>query len=161
LRSKLIEESTVLYHDEYEADDLVADRAKELREQGVNYLIISIDKDLKQICGYHFDYYPIYEKDAEGNKVFKKLKGLSFTSEYESWYMLAFQCLAGDSGDRVTGIPQIGAVKAKKILQGATTYRQMLYRVVAAYIRNAHKFSDGDWQSNLYMNYRLVYLGRS
>ena len=161
LRSKLIEESTVLYHDEYEADDLIADRAKELREQGVNYLIISIDKDLKQIPGYHFDYYPIYEKDEEGNKVFKNLKGLSFTSEYESWYMLAFQCLAGDSGDRVTGIPQIGSVKANKILHGATTYRQMLYRVVAAYIRNAHKFEDGDWHANLYMNYRLVYLGRS
>jgi 5'-3' exonuclease len=165
IRKRLISDKNALYDDEYEADDLIADRARELNEKGIEYLIISIDKDLKQIPGVHFDYYPIYEYsiDENGNKqkVFKQLKGISFTTPFESWKMLAVQVLMGDSGDRVKGIPKIGAKKAEIILKDCRTPKVFQNAVIRAYIANADKFEDNDWRSNLFMNYRLIYLGKT
>lgn len=172
LRSKLIEESTVIFHDEYEADDLIADRAKELREQGVNYLIISIDKDLKQIPGYHYSYYTDKFKDEDGNE-YTKMRGLHFTNDFESYKMLAFQVIAGDSGDRVKGVPGLGIKKTNAILQNCKTRKDFLNTVVRTYIKyewdvKAKKekypeknIPDFDWREELFMNFRLVYLGRS
>jgi len=45
------------HSDTHEADDLIADRAKEL---GIyDCIIVSMDKDLKQIGGYYWSYYKI------------------------------------------------------------------------------------------------------
>ena len=165
IRKHLISQDNVIYDNEYEADDLIADRARELNEKGFEYIVVSIDKDLKQIPGVHFDYYPIYEhqKDDNGNvkKVFKQLKGLSFTTPFESWKMLAMQVLMGDSGDRVKGIPKIGPKKAETILKECNTPKEFQSSVIRAYIANSDKFDDNDWRSNLLMNYRLIYLGKT
>lgn len=165
IRKRLVIDSDVLFDDEYEADDLIADRARELNIKDVEYLVISIDKDLKQIPGVHFDYYPIYEKqtDENGNtqKVFKQLKGISYTTPFESWQMLAMQVLMGDSGDRVKGIPRVGKDKAENILKDCKTPKDFQNKVVRTYIYYADKFEDSDWRSALFMNYRLIYLGKT
>lgn len=165
IRKRLIEDQNVIFDDEYEADDLIADRAKELNEKGFEYIVVSIDKDLKQIPGVHFDYYPIYEfvENENGEKVkkFKQLKGLSFTTPYESWKMLAMQVLMGDSGDRVKGIPKIGPKKAEMILKNCRTHRDFQMAVVRSYIYHADKFEHSDWRSELFMNYRLIFLGKT
>lgn len=160
IRAKLIEDGTVIYDDQYEADDLIADRARELNEQGREYIIVSIDKDLKQIPGLHFSYYPMKLKDSEGNE-YKQMKGLHHTSPFESWRMLAIQVLMGDSGDGVSGIPGIGIKKAEAVLYGCRTYKDFQNKVVRMYVYHATKFQDGDWRTALFMNYRLVYLGRT
>lgn len=160
LRKKLIGEGTALFSDEYEADDLIADRAKELRSKKNPYIVVSIDKDLKQIPGYHFDYYPIYSKNPEtGEKMFVKLKGLSFTSDYESMYMLATQMLTGDSGDRVNGLHRVGSKGAEKILKDCKTPYSFFRKVVSEYIK---RDSDAfDWRIELMTNYRLIKLGKN
>ena len=160
VRKRLMEDMTVIYDDEYEADDLIADRAKELNEQGKPYIICSIDKDLKQVPGYHFDYYNVKTTDDDGNES-KEMRGLSFTTPEDSWRMLAFQVIAGDSGDGVQGIPGIGKVKANQYLHNAKTYPELLNRVVRAYVYNAHKFDESNWRKALELNYRLVWLGRT
>ena len=158
LRKKLIEEGTALFHDEYEADDLIADRAKELRAQNKAYIIVSIDKDLKQLPGYHFDFYPIYSTNPEtGEKIFVRLKGLSFTSDFEAMYMLATQLLTGDSGDRIKGLHRVGAKSAEKILKDCKTPYSFFRCVVSEYIK---RHSDTfDWRIELMTNYRLIKLG--
>lgn len=51
LRAMYIFRNDAIYHDEYEADDLVADRAKELGEY--NCIVVTMDKDLNQIVRIH------------------------------------------------------------------------------------------------------------
>src|SRR5690606_31239133 len=53
--------------DTLEADDLIADRISELKKG--DYLIISIDKDLKQLGGYYWSYYKQKSKDHYGELV--------------------------------------------------------------------------------------------
>jgi len=159
LRERLIDEGTAIFDDEYEADDLIADRAQELRTQGKEYIIVSIDKDLKQIEGYHFDYYPVYAKNPEtGEKLFVKLKGLSFTSNFDAMYMLSLQMLTGDSGDRIKGLHRVGIKTAEKILNECKTPRQFFKTVVSEYIKR-HS-DDFDWRIELMTNYRLIKLGK-
>ena len=50
--------------DELEADDLIAIKAKELGDG--NFIIVSPDKDLKQIGGYFWSYYSQRVKDEFG-----------------------------------------------------------------------------------------------
>lgn len=160
LREKLISEGTAIYHDEYEADDLIADRAKQLRSEKKPYIIVSIDKDLQQIAGYHFNYYPIYSKHPEtGEKLFVRLKGLSFTSDFESMQMLSMQLLTGDSGDRIKGLYRIGEKTAQKILKDCKTPYSFYRKVVSEYIK---RHSDTfDWRIELLTNYRLIKLGKN
>ena len=123
--------------DEWEADDLIADYAKGNEE----YLICSIDKDLQQIPGYHFNYNWNYERDENGKyklneynqKIKTTRKGLSHTSEVESMCFLAIQMLMGDAGDGIKGIPRVGKVKAKKILGGCKNAFGIKRRIVQAY----------------------------
>lgn len=160
LRKMLISEGSVSFSAEYEADDLIADRAKELRNEGKDYIVVSIDKDLKQIAGLHFDYYPIYAKNPEtGEKLFVRLKGLSFTSEFESAEMLALQMLMGDSGDRVKGLPKIGPKRAETLLKDCKKPYSLFRKVVSEYIkRNDENF---DWRIEIMTNYRLIKLGKT
>ena len=65
-------------------------------------VICSIDKDLLQVQGYHYNW----------NK-----NEISFISEYDAWHKLYSQTLSGDSTDNIMGIPRVGEKKAKKILE--------------------------------------------
>ena len=79
-----------------EADDAIGIAAS--RDDCV---IVSIDKDLLQIPGLHYNFV------KEEFKTVTKLEGLRFFYQ---------QCLTGDTADNVKGIPGIGPKKAEKIL---------------------------------------------
>lgn len=158
IRTKLINEGTVIFSSEYEADDLIFDRAKELKEEGKNYIIVSIDKDLKQIEGWHFDYYPIKEfSEVTQRKEFVRYKGLSYTTQFESYYMIASQMIMGDSGDGVEGLRGYGPKAAEKILTGKNTGFQLMLAVIRTYIK-VHK---ENYIEPLIMNFRLLKLGKN
>ena len=66
------------------------------------YLVATIDKDLRQIPGKHYnwnteEFFEVQEKDGD------------------RWFFM--QCLTGDPGDGYKGCPGIGKAKASKILQ--------------------------------------------
>ena len=92
-----------------EADDLVCIWAHECMEDGVDFVIASIDKDLKQIPGKHFNY-----KTGEKAVINDDTANLN----------LMLQCLTGDSGDNIPGITGIGPAKASKILAGVPMARR-------------------------------------
>jgi 5'-3' exonuclease len=87
--------------DGLEADDEISLKAHFLKEKGAPYCVVSIDKDLQQIPGYHYnfvrqDFFEVSEQEAK--KHFWK------------------QMLIGDGSDNVKGVLGIGPVKAGKAI---------------------------------------------
>jgi 5'-3' exonuclease len=123
-----------------EADDYIASYAKQLKDSSEDYIICSHDKDLKQICGKHFDlndfdFIDIDEKDAA--------------------YRLYLQILCGDSSDNIQGIPKVGIKTAAKILDaGEQAPNGYLVSCIMAY----KDFYGESWPMLFAENYQLVYL---
>ena len=119
-----------------EADDLIA-----IWQTETPGVIVSIDKDMLQVPGYHYN--------------MLKHSLVEVTPE-EASYNLHIQMLTGDSTDAIKGINGIGPVKAKKLLQGVPMERH-LSTVRAAW----QKHHTGNWESALQLCTDLVYLKRT
>lgn len=104
VREHLIENHPSVVSVEEEADDRLAIDATRL---GNDYIICSIDKDLDQVPGWHYNFVK-----HEHYHVSKK-EGLLF------FYC---QLLIGDRADNIQGAPGIGPVKARKALEGLSEY---------------------------------------
>lgn len=114
----------VRYSDTLEADDLIAE-AVELLED--NYpIVLSIDKDLKQLPCCHFDYYKIKVGVDEFGEPVRAFRGFSYTTPQDGREMLLKQLLEGDTSDNVQGVKGIGKVKAEKLLKGKSEFVQLL-----------------------------------
>jgi hypothetical protein len=99
-----------------EADDAIAIKATELGHD--NFVIVSIDKDLDQIPGHHYNFVKgeMYEvSEEEGLKNFYK------------------QILTGDRVDNIIGIKGCGPVKAEKLIGPCKTEQEMFDVCVKAY----------------------------
>lgn len=99
LRQHLVDKWEAKVIDGMEADDMLAIRQEALEES----MIVTLDKDLDQITGWHYNFvkkerYFIDEKTALLN-----------------FYM---QFLTGDTVDNIVGVKGIGKVKARKLLEG-------------------------------------------
>lgn len=155
LRTYIIENETVNYSLEWESDDLIFNYAKELKEAGEEYLIASVDKDLRQIEGWHFDLYR--EKTGEVSEYGQELKryrGLLYVSKAEAEKLVWLQMLMGDGVDNIKGIKGIGKVKAEKLLSGMDKPSQYFMLVARKY-----KECFQDWKQEFKTNYRLLKLG--
>lgn len=95
LKNYLITKYNAVVSENEEADDMLG------IAQTSNTILVSIDKDLDQIAGYHMNYDDdrIYEVSVE-----------------EADFMFYCQIMAGDSTDNIQGIPGIGKKKAEKAL---------------------------------------------
>ncbi len=156
LRNMFIMGSDAISHDTLEADDLISDRARELSED--EYLIISMDKDLKQIGGFIYNFYrkpPLRDKEGNVIQSFKR-KGLTYVSKIEAMRFLAKQMIMGDGGDKIQGLPKYGEKKAEKIIGDIDTKFGLIRAVVNEY----KKVYENDYSEPLMLNFRLIYLGR-
>lgn len=107
IREHLIHRWGAVLSSDREADDDIGVRATDGENE---YCIVSIDKDLKQIPGQHFnwvknEYTSVNERD-----------GIRFFYE---------QCLIGDSTDNIGGVFGIGPVTARKLLAGCAKERAL------------------------------------
>jgi len=134
---KYLEDSwkAVPAHD-MEADDLLAMWNTE--EPGI---IVSIDKDLLQVPGLHFN---------------TRKKEYTHMTEDEASLLLHTQVLMGDSVDNITGLKGIGKVKAAKVMEGVHVSKHL--DTVKSFWQKT--FGRG-WEDNLQLNMDLVYLKRS
>lgn len=148
VRNKVLADYSSIYNsDTHEADDLIAARAKGLQEQGIEFLICSLDKDLQQIEGMHYNYY----RDRETGEV----RGLKITTKFDSFLYFWKSLLTGDSGDRISGVKGIGEKKAAKILEGKTTEYAIKRAVLSTYLLVYGK----EAKEQLELNYKLLKLG--
>lgn len=107
LRDFLMVEYNAEVIKELEADDAMAIAQMESK---VDSVICSIDKDLKQIPGNHFDF----------------VKGEWVEVEYFQGLKHFYkQLLMGDSSDNIKGIYKMGPKKAESALASATTEEEM------------------------------------
>jgi 5'-3' exonuclease len=161
LRKAYISKNNAIYSDTLEADDLIADRARELGEFGC--IIVTMDKDMTQIGGFIYNF---YRKPSPNNiqktefqdgvdVITYKRKGLSYTTKFDAKKFLAKQLISGDAGDRVQGLPKYGAVKAAKIIDPITNTFGLIKAVVSEY----KKVYEEDYIEPLQTNFRLLYLG--
>ena len=99
-----------------EADDAVAIEATK-----TGGWIVSIDKDLDQVAGWHYNFVKHEEY---------------YVTEEEGLRNLFTQVLTGDRIDNIIGLKGIGPVKAQKLLQDCKTEREYYEACLKAYDGN-------------------------
>lgn len=99
-----------------EADDLL----------GINQtdetIICSLDKDLLQVPGHHFQW-------GIGTAKYEKPDTFLLQSEKEGMRLFYEQCIKGDPTDNIKGIPKMGKVRAAKELEDCHTEQEMFNKV--------------------------------
>lgn len=150
VRRHLLEANFAITSDEYEADDLIYDRAMQLGDE--HCLILTMDKDLKQIPGIHFDYYRPTIVDEDGNKQKQPCRGLDIVSPDQAKRFFWYQMLTGDHGDYIKGVPGIGPKRAEKLLSD-TEIAMLKSKVMSVY------FNKFNGLNEFINNYYLLKLG--
>ena len=130
LREYLVKQFNAEVVDGMEADDAMA-----INQTG-DSIICTIDKDLLQVEGHHYNF---VKKEFQ---VIERLEGL------RKFYT---QFLTGDKADNIIGIEGIGPVKADRALAGYTNEQEMFDKVRGMY--------DND--ERLLMNGRCLYMKRT
>ena len=123
-----------------EADDRVSIRCRELAADRTLFVLATIDKDLDQVPGLHYDY---------KNHVFYTV------DEWDAEWMFWRQCISGDSTDNIPGCYKIGEGKAVKLLEtwvedfktdpmeNREEWRRYVWqRIVSLYVTTMVKYPD-------------------
>lgn len=139
-----------------EADDEVSILGWEAHLDGEKYVVATIDKDLDQVPGLHYDY---------RQKVFYRVNSLE--AERYFWQ----QALSGDPTDNIPGCYKIGAGKAEKIISDVIdkagdmiwpTPEEFWQRIVLEYKLSKERagcpYAELDATAVAIENARLVYM---
>ena len=102
VRQLLLDNFNALLVEGYEADDALVSASERYFPHAV---IISIDKDLLQQRGWHYNF--MYES-------------FTFITEEEANKRLWTQVITGDPTDNIPGLPKVGKVKAEKYMNEHT-----------------------------------------
>lgn len=105
-----------------EADDAIGIKAYTMDEN--DYIIMTIDKDLDMIRGWHYNF---VKKDKY------------FIKEEDTMRIFYKQVLTGDRTDNIEGLKGIGPVKAERILKECNTEEEMYQAVLKAYDGNEER----------------------
>jgi len=105
----------VLEVPEVEADDVIGTLARQAEEDGADVVIVSPDKDFKQLLTEKVSIY----KPSRGDKDFEVITDEDFREEYELDPIQFIDMLAlwGDTSDNVPGVPNIGEKTSMKYLK--------------------------------------------
>jgi DNA polymerase-1 len=99
----------------YEADDVIASLTRQAREQGIEVMVVTGDRDAYQLVG-------------EGVRVMSTSRGITETKIYDSEAVIErygvppelvtdLMGLRGDTSDNIPGVPGIGEKTATQLLQ--------------------------------------------
>jgi 5'-3' exonuclease len=141
LRKRLQDEFFATVVSGEEADDALAKMLLEPSDEA--RVLCSIDKDLDQIPGWHYNF------------VTERYYNIS---EIEGWRSFYAQCLVGDPTDNIPGCPRIGTVKSNQMLEGCQSESEMLGVVLKAY-QKAYS-NPGEAVERLWLNGNLLWIRR-
>jgi 5'-3' exonuclease len=133
IRDHMVENWSAIVSVDEEADDMIGIRATQI---GKHTVVASIDKDMLQIPCMHYNLWR---------------KTWTQVNEWDGLFFFYEQILTGDKADNIIGLHGVGPVKARKVLEGATTEQELFDRCVAKY--------DGD-RDKVIENGRLLWLRR-
>ncbi len=111
----------------YEADDVIASLVRQAREQGIEVMVVTGDRDAYQLVG-------------EGVRVMSTSKGISETKIYDAAavqerygvppeLVTDLMGLRGDTSDNIPGVPGIGEKTASALLQQFGSLEKVLESV--------------------------------
>lgn len=126
--------------DGIEADDSLGIASTDLQSRGIRCIVASLDKDLLQLAGMHYNF------------VKREIREIG---ELEGWKNFYLQLLIGDPADNIPGCTGIGKVKAPRILEGATSPGEMYIKTLAAYAK------VGIAPAIMHRNAQLLYIKRA
>lgn len=104
----------------YEADDIIATIATQAHERGWRCLIVSPDKDCRQLLTDRVQILNLRKQEIFGITQLKETWGISPEQ------VVDFQSMVGDSVDNVPGIPLIGPKIAQQLLEQYGTLDEIL-----------------------------------
>tara|TARA_R110000772_G_scaffold94334_4_gene192167 strand:+ start:74 stop:766 length:693 start_codon:yes stop_codon:yes gene_type:complete len=133
IRDHMVENWAAIVSVDEEADDMIGIRATQI---GKHTVVASIDKDMLQIPCMHYNLWR---------------KTWTQVNEWDGLFFFYEQILTGDKADNIIGLHGVGPVKARKVLEGATTEQELFDRCVTKY--------DGD-RDKVIENGRLLWLRR-
>ena len=139
LRELAVYEGLAVFAQDREADDYIRTWAEECRQVGEDFIVCSVDKDLKCIPGKHYN--PSTEKLVE-------------VSEEEATRFFYEQLLMGDRTDNIPGLEGVGPIKAKRFL--AECNHEKEYQKVVMDLYQA--YYDDEWKDYLLSNAKLLYI---
>jgi DNA polymerase-1 len=122
LKSRLVNTYQCKVKPGLEADDVLGIYATHEKFYRGRCIIVSPDKDLDQIIGYHVN--PL-----------KPERGVYRVEGFEAKFHLAYQALVGDSTDNYPGCPRIGDIRARKLLAEVPPGESYVPAIQAAYER--------------------------
>ena len=120
LRSHMVKRLGAVIVDGQEADDEVAIRMTKEPDQ---YMLVGVDKDLRQIPGWHHN--PVKAQTE-------------YIDEFQAYKAFCTQLLTGDRVDNIPGLEGIGPVKAEKALKECKTKEELLKATWAVYQEKEH-----------------------
>ena len=120
LRECMITRLGAVVVDGQEADDEVAIR---MSADPDKYLLIGVDKDLRQIPGWHHNPHKAHTE---------------YIDEFEAYKNFCLQLLTGDRVDNIPGLEGIGPVKAAKALKDAESKEALLQAAFEKYKEHGH-----------------------
>ena len=127
--------------DGIEADDACATEHTKALTDNIVSCIVSIDKDMQQLYGWHFNF------------VKERLFWVDeLTAKRNFWY----QMLVGDTSDNIQGVKDIGPKKATRILDMCPDEMSMIEAVRKEY----QKCYGDSWLESMTENGRLLHLRR-
>ncbi len=140
LNKYLVENFDAIESHNAESDDYVYSYSQ-LPEYKDRCIICSVDKDMLQIPGIHYDY--------QKNKY-------HHISEEEARYNLAIQMIMGDAADGIQGLRGYGPVKAKKIIQKGMNNFQCTKIILQEYQKNYLTLQEA--KEKVRLHYKLLKL---
>jgi len=105
--------------DDYEADDIMGTLALQATKQDIDTLLVTSDLDLLQVISSHTKVYAL----KTGLSNIELYSPASFEAKYQIKLdqFLDYKSLVGDSSDNIPGVPGIGPVAARKLLEDYKT----------------------------------------
>jgi DNA polymerase I len=101
----------LLSHEGFEADDVVATVARIVEELGGHCVIVTGDKDCRQLITDHVKLYNIRKNEVLDRAFLQREWGVA------PQQVVDYQALVGDSTDNVPGVPLIGPKAARDLLE--------------------------------------------
>ena len=124
---------------QYEADDLLGAMAKQVRNAGMQPVIISRDKDLTQIIEEGDLYWDIGKSQPKNYQQLEQDLGVGCHQ------MADYLALVGDSSDSIAGVPGVGPKTARELLSWMPSIEHIIEhcdQLGDLPIRGAAKLSD-------------------
>lgn len=143
LREHLVLEWGALLVDGYEADDAIGIASQDPKQD--QCIIASIDKDLLQLPGRHYNF------------VNRTITDVSSSDGQRQFF---WQLLVGDPTDNIKGCPGVGKVNAERLLRGLETI-EPLYAVCLGAYSDAYEGQHQRAFEELSLNAQLLYIWRT